>query len=68
VRFTGDSISGIPFTKLRSCDRCRVSFPRATVDSLRAGNPTAAFLKTVGLTIGTWLALAIVAYPLGGYD
>ena len=65
VQLTGDSISGVPFRKPASCDSCRVSIPRAAVDSLRTGNPTAAFIKTVALTITTWITLAVGGYALG---
>ena len=67
VRVERDSVSGVPFQKPADCDSCRISLPSATVDSLRAGDPTAAFLKSVGLAIGTWLALGLLTYGLGGY-
>jgi len=55
-----DSISGVPFTSSPGCDSCRVAVPRAAVDSVRLGNPTAGFLKSVGLGMGIMFAAAIV--------
>jgi hypothetical protein len=66
IRVDHDSVSGVPFQKPADCDSCRISLPSATVDSLRAGNPTAGFLKSVGLTLGTWLALGLLTYGVGG--
>ena len=59
-------VSGVPFQQPRDCDSCRITLPSATVDSLRAGNPTAAFLKSIGLTLGTWFTLGLLTYRLGG--
>jgi hypothetical protein len=67
IRVDHDSVSGVPFRKPTDCDSCRISLPRSSIDSLRAGNPTAAFLKSVGLTLGTWLALGLLTYGVGGY-
>lgn len=66
IRVEHDSVSGVPFHKPPDCDSCRISLPRSSVDSLRAGNPTAAFLKSVGLTLGSWLALGLLTYGVGG--
>jgi hypothetical protein len=66
IRVDQDSVSGVPFQKPADCDGCRISLPSATVDSLRAGNPTAGFLKSVALTLGTWLALGLLTYGVGG--
>ena len=52
VVLTPDSVSGIPYHKPVDCDSCRTSISREIVDSLRLGNPTAGFWKTVGLVIG----------------
>ena len=65
VRVSQDSISGVPFQKPADCDSCRISLPSSAVDSLRAGDPTAAFLKSVGLTLGTWLTVGVLAYSMG---
>lgn len=59
-----DSISGVPFTRPPACDSCRVAVPRALVDSVRLGNPTAGFWKSVGLGMGLTLA-AVVAICRG---
>ena len=66
IRVDHDSVSGVPFQKPADCDSCRISLPSSTVDSLRAGNPTAGFLKSVALTLGTLLALGLLTYGVGG--
>jgi hypothetical protein len=66
IRVDHDSVSGVPFQKPVDCDSCRISLPSSTLDSRRDGNPTAAFLKSVGLTLGTWLALGLLTYGVGG--
>ena len=55
-----DSISGVPFTRSPACDSCRVAIPRGSVDSVRLGNPTAGFWKSVALGTGITLAAALV--------
>ena len=55
-----DSISGVPFTSSPACDSCRVALPRGSVDSVRLGNPTAGFWKSVGLGMGISFAAALV--------
>jgi hypothetical protein len=65
VRVGHDSISGVPFQKPSDCSSCRISLPSSAVDSLRAGNPTAAFLKSIGLTLVSWLTLGSVSFALG---
>jgi hypothetical protein len=60
LRVTTDSISGVPFTRSPGCDSCRVTIPRVLVDSVRLGNPTAGFWKSVGLGMGITVAAALV--------
>jgi hypothetical protein len=60
VRLTNDSLSGVPFVKPPDCDSCRVGLPRAAIDSLRTGNPTAGFWKMVGLSLVGTLAVVVV--------
>jgi hypothetical protein len=60
VRLTDDSISGVPHVRPPDCDSCRVGVPSASVDSLRAGNPSAGFWKTTGLVIGGMVVLAAI--------
>jgi hypothetical protein len=57
-------ISGIPFHQPVECDSCRIRVPRSTVDSLKAGNPTAGFFKTLGLVLGGGLLIGLL---YGGY-
>ncbi len=52
VRLSPDSVSGISYLQAITCDTCRRSIPRNRVDSLRLGNPSAGFWKTVGLVVG----------------
>lgn len=60
VVVTGDSVTGIPFTQSPQCDTCRVALPRASIDSMRLGNPTAGFWKSVGLGLGVAVVGALV--------
>jgi len=60
VRLVNDSLSGVPFMQPADCDSCRVSLPRAEVDSLRTGNPTAGLWKTVGLSMVVLLGVVVV--------
>jgi hypothetical protein len=64
VIVTSDSVSGIPFFRPLSCDSCRRSVPRAEVDSLRVGSPSAGFWKSLGLlAVGT----VLLAFLTGWY-
>jgi hypothetical protein len=49
-----DSISAIPFARPLECDSCRITLPRAEVDSLRLGSPVSGFWKTIGLVMAVW--------------
>jgi hypothetical protein len=61
VSVTPDLVRGIPFQKPVDCDSCRLSVPRSRVDSLRLGNPTAGFWKTVALVVGVpVVAIAVI--------
>lgn len=60
VRLADDSISGVPYIRPPECDSCRVSVPVAAVDSLRTGNPSTGFWKTVGVVFGGLVAAWIV--------
>ena len=59
VRFTSDSLIGVPFQLPPSCDTCAVAIPRAEIDSLRLGNQEAVGLTTVALPFA---ALIIFLY------
>jgi hypothetical protein len=54
-----DSISGLPYVAALTCDSCRQTLPLAGVDSLRYGNPSAGFWKTIGVIMGSWLLIAL---------
>jgi hypothetical protein len=64
VRVTTDSVSGIAFLESPECSACRVTLPREEVDSIRLGNPSAGFLKSVGLTLGLLLGAAVAVCTL----
>src|SRR5512135_3818631 len=57
VQVSSDSISGIPFFQSIACDTCRATVARTEVDSLRFGNPVAAFWKSVGLVTASVVGL-----------
>lgn len=59
VSVSPDAVTGVPYLEPVDCDTCRLTVPRSQVDSLRLGNPTAGFWKTVGLVVGI-PALALV--------
>jgi hypothetical protein len=70
VVVTQDSLSGIPWLQPFACDSCRVAFPRATVDSLRTGDPSGGFWASIGwVLVGLVLAsceVGVQACPLAG--
>jgi hypothetical protein len=59
LRVSGDSVSGVPFTRSPACDSCRVQLALADVDSLRAGDPVAGLWS--GVLIGLSLGLLVLA-------
>jgi hypothetical protein len=58
-----DTISGIPFLQPITCDSCRVALSRTEVDSLRFGNPVAGLWKSIGLVVGSLLAVCMATCP-----
>ena len=60
-----DTISGLPFYRPTDCDSCRTGLTRATVDSIRLGNPVAGFWKSVALTLGALFAYCYAQCPRG---
>lgn len=60
VRVSADSVSGIPFIMPTTCDTCRIQLPRASVDSIRLGNPVAGFWKTIGLISGVFVLAGVI--------
>ena len=66
VVLTPDSISGVHWREDVNCDSCRVALPRAHVDSLQLGNPTAGFWKTTGLVFGLMMGALYVICAKGG--
>jgi hypothetical protein len=63
---TSDSISGIPFQKPVSCDRCRQSLSRSVVDSVRAGDPMEGFWKTVSLGVAVPIVFLVILCGTNG--
>ncbi len=59
VRLAPDSISGSPYVAALTCDSCRRTLPMTAVDSLRFGNPTGGFWKTIGTVMGLLLLVAL---------
>lgn len=55
-----DSVSGIPYFQPLRCDSCRLAVPRATVDSIRLGDPVDGFWKSVALVAGLTLGVGIL--------
>ena len=51
VRVTDSTVSGIPYLKPIECDSCRHTVPRSSVDSIRLGNPTLGFWKSVAVIL-----------------
>jgi len=60
VRWSAGSVSGVPFLQPIDCDACRLTVAQGTVDSLRIGNPTGGFWRSVGLTLGTMAVAGLV--------
>lgn len=61
VLIRADTVYAVPLIRPVSCDSCRVSMPRAEIDSMRLGNPVAGFWKTVGLVVAIPVAIWIGA-------
>jgi hypothetical protein len=61
-----DSISGVVYYRPSDCDSCRVSVPRATVDSIRFGDPVAAFWKSAGIVFGAMFVFCAAYCPRPG--
>ena len=63
VVVTADTVSGIHFLEPLDCDSCRVAVDRASVDSLRVGNPVAGFWKSMALVMGAILVTCFALCP-----
>lgn len=66
VQVGPDSIRGIPYLRPIDCDNCRISLPRASVDSLRLGNPVAGFWSTVAVVLVVPTLVVFVACATHG--
>lgn len=66
VRVTDSTVSGIPFVKPITCDSCRVTIVRSTVDSIRLGNPVAGFWHSI--LVFVVIPGLILAYLARGFE
>jgi len=66
VVVTTDSISGVPWLAPVTCQTCRVAVSRATVDSVRLGNPSGGFWKSVGLGMGLLVGAGVIVCATTG--
>ena len=66
VRLNSDTLSGVPFTQVPTCDSCRVVFALSEVDSLREGSKERGFFRTTALVMAIGLAIAYVFRGVGG--
>jgi hypothetical protein len=53
LRVDSTTVSGVPYTRPPECDSCRITVPRASVDSIRLGHPEAAFWQNMLLLFVT---------------
>ena len=60
VEMAADSLTGVPYLRPPDCDSCRVALGRQKIDSIRSGNPSAGFWKTVGLSLAGVAVAALV--------
>jgi hypothetical protein len=67
IRLTADSISGIPFIRRLDCDSCRLTIPRAEVDSIREGGSTFEGPMAV-LIVGFFGGMLLLWFALCGLD
>jgi len=67
VRVTDSTVSGISFVEPVECDSCRQTVRRASVDSIRLGDPTLGFWKSFGLILLAPVTLFFGACALNGF-
>jgi hypothetical protein len=65
VRLDRDTLSGVPFTQVPTCDSCRVEFALSEVDSLRQGNKERGFFRTAAVFAAIGLATAYLFSGVG---
>lgn len=66
ARLEPDTLTGVPFTKLRTCDSCRVGLALGAVDSLRVGSKERGFFRTAGLVLAIGSLWAYLFRGVGG--
>ena len=66
VRLDSGALTGVPFTKVPTCDSCRVELALGAVDSLRVGNKERGFFRTVGLMLAIGSVWAYLFRGVGG--
>ena len=62
VEVSTDTISGVPYVEEVTCGSCRVALPRSAVDSLRFGEPTKGFWKSIALVFGIGVGAMMLLY------
>ena len=66
VRVDSLAVTGIPYHRPRSCDRCRESFPRSEVDSLRFGSLHGGLRNTAFVVAGIMGLVGYLFRGIGG--
>jgi hypothetical protein len=68
VRFTSDSLTGVPYQQPTSCDSCRVAVPLAKVDSIQTGGGSEgraiALIAVPIVLVGTFIMVANNSEPM----
>jgi len=59
VRFTNDSLSGIPWLDHLSCDTCRKSYALARISEVKTGDPSAG-ARTMALPFAMFFGAGLV--------
>lgn len=61
IRTDSATLSGVPLFRPPDCDSCRITVPRASVDSVRIGHPDSALVTTL-ITIFALGGLGYLAF------
>ena len=66
VTLESDTLRGVPFIRVPTCDSCRVQVALAAVDSLRLGSKERGFFRSVGLVLVISSVLGYLFRGIGG--